>query len=389
MHIERLYADGLRNLKEVELRPHARFNVLAGDNGQGKTNILEAIWLLSGLRSFRTRRLAECVAFDGDQAELGVRIHSHGAPIDLGLRIGGKRNVLFVDGKQGVVARDFIGKLVVVLFTAEDLRLPHGEPAMRRRYLDRAIWTHDRGHLPIMRSYEKALASRNALLRDAQGRRIDAGMLAVFDDLVAQTGAQLIVKRAAFVRAFSLRVNEEFKGFAAAGLSCELRYTGKVIDELGGAVGDDLDAPDAALRCTERLSAELAVRHERDRRRGSTGVGPHLDDLLLLFDGRPARVHASQGQCRALVLAMKIAELRSLESAHKEPPILLMDDVSSELDAHRNAALMGHLDELGGQVLLTTTDASFIRVTAPTTVFAVKEGRVTATPPRDADHASV
>jgi len=372
VRIERLYADGLRNLRGVELHPHPRFNVLAGANGQGKTNTLEAIWLLSCLRSFRTRKLAECVDFDRKTelgAELGARVHSHGVSVDLGVRIGGKRTAMFVDGKSGTRARDYLGKLVVVLFVADDLRLPHGEPAMRRRYLDRAIWTHDRGFLAVMRAYEKALSNRNALLRDHIGRPIDAGMLDVFDDMVSSKGAALAQRRADFVQGFSERVAREFEAFAPAGLTCGLRY-----DARAGA-----ESKDVAER-TSMLSEALAARRDTDRRRGHTSVGPHLDDLVLMLGGRPARIHASQGQCRAMVLAMKIAELRSLESAHGEPPILLMDDVSSELDAVRNAALMSHLDALGGQVLMTTTDAAYIRVTAPTAVFDVQAGVVTPRP---------
>lgn len=365
MHLERLFADGFRNLSGVEIYPDPRFNVLTGDNGQGKTNTLETIWLLAGLRSFRTRRLAETIAFDRDHAELGARIRHHGASTDVGLRIGGGRNIVFIDGKKQDRGRDYLGNLVAVLFTPDDLRLPFAEPAHRRRYLDRAIWTHDRDFLKAMRTYEKALANRNALLRDHVGRSIDAGMLDVFDDLLSRSGATVGVHRETFVNDFMIRVQEEFSAFAPDSLRCSLRYHAKV----GGGC---LDVDERA----ELITAELGARRDTDRRRGFTSVGPHHDDLILELNGRPARVHASQGQCRAMVLAMKIAELRSLERTHGEPPILLMDDVSSELDKTRNAALMAHLDALGGQVFLTTTDAAHILVTAPTAIFNVVSGTI-------------
>lgn len=367
MHIERLYADGFRNLQGVQLHPHARFNVLSGDNGQGKTNVLEAIWLLCGLRSFRTRKLAECVHFDRESAELGARVRRLDGVSDLGLRLGGRRNAVFIDGKQQSRGGDVLGRLVAVLFTPDDLRLPHGEPAMRRRYLDRAIWTHDRGYLATLRDYEQALGNRNALLRDHVGRSIDEGMLDVFDDMVSKTGAQVALARQRFVAEFSVQVADQLSAFGAAEMTCGLRYAARHAGEI-----DDLQAR------VDKLAEELAGRRATDRRRGHTTVGPHLDDLLLEINGRAARVHASQGQCRALVLAMKIAELRSLEKTWGEPPLLLMDDVSSELDRRRNAALMRHLDELGGQVFLTTTDAAHILVTAPTAIFDVAAGQVQA-----------
>lgn len=367
MHIERLYADGFRNLDTVELYPQPRFNVLTGDNGQGKTNILEAIWLLSGLRSFRTRKLSECVHFDKDTAELAARVRRMDSASDVGLRLAPRRNTLFIDGKQQARGRDFLGRLVAVLFTADDLRLPHAEPAKRRRYLDRALWTHDRAYVKTLRDFEKALAQRNGLLKNHIGRGIDPGMLAVFDDMVSATGAVVALCRERFVAAFSLQVQQQLSAFGAAGMSCGLRYDSKY----GGGV-DEVDAR-AAL-----LAEGLLAKRDVDRRRGFTSVGPHHDDMTLLVNERPARLHASQGQCRALVLAMKIAELRSLEQAHGEAPLLLMDDVSSELDKTRNAALMHHLDALGGQVFLTTTDAAHILVTAPTAIFDVAAGRAAA-----------
>lgn len=366
MHIERLYADGFRNLAGVELHPHERFNVLSGDNGQGKTNVLEAIWLLSGLRSFRTRKLAECIGFSRDSAELGARVRRLDGVNDLGLRLGGRRNAVFVDGKQQGKGREVLGRLVAVLFTTDDLRLPHGEPAMRRRYLDRAIWTHDRAYLQVLRDYEQALGNRNALLRDAVGRTIDGAMLDIFDEMVARKGAAVALRREAFVTDFSARVQEQLSAFAPSGLTCALRYKAK---HARGATTLDARA--------EKLAEELLGRRSTDRRRGHTSIGPHLDDLDMEINDRPARIHASQGQCRAMVLAMKLAELWSLERAHGEPPLLLMDDVSSELDRARNAALMHHLDALGGQVFLTTTDAAHILVTAPTAIYDVSEGAVT------------
>ncbi|MCO4760930.1 MAG: DNA replication/repair protein RecF [Myxococcales bacterium] len=389
MHLERVWADGFRNLVSVELLPHPRFNIIEGNNGQGKTNLLEAIYLLGGLRSFRTTRLSECIEFDGDRSEIAGTISRKGVSTDLGVELGGKRaarsrgdrakgdrakgdrakggrSKVWVNGKVAARAADYLGRLVVVLFTPEHLRLPFGEPDARRRYLDRALFNHQPGWLATLRKYERTLSQRNALLRQVGARQATADMVPVYDELLADAGAELSFGRATFAESFSARVAEEFSSVAAPGLTANLRYKAR------GAIepGMDQDARKAALL------AALTDKNELDIRRGFTSVGPHLDDLVLEIGGRPAKVHASAGQCRALVLAMKIAEIRSLEQHLGEPPVLLMDDVSSELDAQRNSALMAHLDALGGQVFLTTTDADFIRLTAPRQVVQVEAGRL-------------
>lgn len=381
MHIERLYADRFRNLEAIDFEPHLRFNILEGDNGQGKTNVLEALYLLAGLRSFRTNKLAECIAFDADKAEVAARIERGGVRTDLGIELGRPRHRVLIDGKTATRSADYLGRLTLVLFTPDDLAMPHGEPGARRRYLDRVIFNHRPGYLEELRRYEQCLGQRNAMLRQANGGALDRDLLEVFDGLLAEAGAVISLRRAVFAQQFDAQIKAEFEQVAAGGLSASMRYASRLSLEEDADLGARQQA----------LLAELAVTHDRDRRRGFTGSGPHLDDLVLLINDRPARIHASQGQCRALVLAMKIAEIRSLEAQLGEAPVLLMDDVSSELDRRRNAALMAHLDALGGQVFLTTTDAGYIALTAPRSVFVMSAGRCTSRglPAQEDSHAGL
>ena len=375
MQIERLHADDFRNLVAVDIEPHPRFNLIEGDNGQGKTNVLETLYLLAGLRSFRTTRLAECVRFDAEKATVAARLVRGDVQSDLGIELGQRRSRVWLDGKLTRRNADYLGRLTVVMFTPDDLRLPHAEPAARRRYLDRAVFNHRPGYLEELRRYERALSQRNALLRDVDGRGIDMELLTVFDDLLADAGAVVLERRARFVAAFSPLVAEHFSQVAAPDLRAELRLKGRIeIDAEGG-----IDA------WRHGLKEALVAGRRRDIGRRFTGSGPHLHDLLLMIQDRPARVHASQGQCRALILAMKLAEIHSLEARLGEAPLLLMDDVSSELDRHRNQALMAHLDALGGQVFLTTTDARHIALTAPRRVFRMTDGRCSAVIPQEQD----
>tara|TARA_B100001094_G_scaffold150925_2_gene146153 strand:+ start:1013 stop:2191 length:1179 start_codon:yes stop_codon:yes gene_type:complete len=372
VHLERVWATGFRNLDAVEFIPHPQFNLIEGDNGQGKTNLLEAIHLLAGLRSFRTSRISECLTFDTERAELAGRVVRRGVGVDLGLELsrksGGRKlqSKAWVDGKVTSRAADYLGRLVAVVFTAEHLRLPFAQPDMRRRYVDRALFNHRPVWLSTLRRYEKTLAERNALLREISAGRGDRSMLPIYDDLLSKVGAAVSQGRTDFVQDLSDRVAEVFCQIASPDLKARLVY--RVRGDLAQQMTED--------QRVQALQEALSAKHDLDCRRGFTSVGPHRDDLILEINGRPARVHASQGQCRALVLAMKIAEIKSLESHLGEPPLLLLDDVSSELDATRNRALMTHLDDLGGQVFLTTTNAQYIQISAPRLVLQMQGGQL-------------
>ncbi len=362
MHIERLFAEHFRNLETIEWWPHRHFNLVSGDNGQGKTNLLEAIAVAASLRSFRTSKLGDCLAFAEKEATLGLRIERRGLQEDLGVRITPGHKKLFLDGKAATSMTSYLGRLVVVLFAPTDLALPHAEPTERRRWLDRLAFNHEPAHLADLRRYEQALANRNALLRQHKGAQVDVGLLEAFDQVLAHSGMKLIARRQRILQRFAPILRDAFERIAAPGLTADVRYQPR--DEVDDEV---------------QLQRLFLTHRSRDLARGHTTRGPHRDDVDLRIADRTAAMHASQGQCRALVLAMKIAEIRSLEADFGEPPVLLMDDISSELDAARNRALMGYLDELGGQVFLTTTDAAHIRVAAPRQVFLMQSGQLTET----------
>jgi DNA replication and repair protein RecF len=382
-----LAATNFRNLGQVTFTPHPRFNVLHGDNGQGKTNLLEAIYLLATLRSFRTSRTEELVAFSQPSSELRARVEQQRVTRLLGLQLLTKptRKQALVDGKAAR-SSEYFGGVNVVLFAPEDLRLPKGPPVGRRRFLDRAIWNTYPAYLDEVRTYDRVLRSRNALLRQGSKGYVaseqlaaDSGaaamltseeLLAIYDDKLAVAGAVLFQRRRHYLHELAPQVAATFAEVCRSGLAVDIRYVAGVSSSRQAAALDP--ATDLAAMLREQLLRD----RRRDHLRGYTHSGPHADDLALDLDGRPADIHASQGQIRALVLSLKIAEIQYLYRLLQDPPVLLLDDVSSELDPQRNAYLFEFLRTMPSQVFITTTSPTHVQLTEDRNDFRIAAGQI-------------
>lgn len=379
MRLQQLTLADFRNFSGptvVEFGP--RFTVLWGHNGAGKTNILEALYLVSTLRSFRTssheallRRgcdhaRVEVVAFDdevGLSTRLEVRIDRTGRAVRRSMRL---------DGKLIRSATDFYGRIQAVLFTPEDLGVLRGPPSGRRQFLDRVVFARARAHIGDVQAYEKLLRSRNRVLK-AEAEQLPAAerrrLLDTYDQGLAEVGARIWTRRVElvdelrqpFAEAFTrIHADEELRsGSFVSGL----RYRSRLLDDRDPVEPESLRDP-AARRAA--LGEALAAHRRRDEAARRTTVGPHLDDLEVTLDGAAAGEFASQGQARALVLAFKIAELRVARERSGRPPLLLLDDVSSELDPIRSARLFEALAAEVGQCVLTTTAAHHIELGSST-----------------------
>jgi DNA replication and repair protein RecF len=362
-----------RNLHDGAVALSPATTVLSGPNGHGKTNFLEACYLLCTLRPLRAQKLTELVRFgDADAAVRGsFELPGGVREVDVSVREG--RRMARVDRKPVRDPDELFGGLAVVAFTPDDLSLVKGGPEGRRRLVDRAVQNRHPAHLSDARDYLRALRSRNQLLREgAPGDLRDA-----FDVPLARIGARLRLRREQLLDELRAHAARAFSEVARGEAPLELTY------QAAGRDSDDLGAT-AALngeeKLAERLLAALARRLPRDRERGYTSVGPHADDLALAIGDRPARLFASQGQARAVVLAFKIGEIENLRRVQGRAPLLLLDDVSSELDPERNSYLMAYLAALEGQVVLTTTDRTLVADAARTPrgalFYAVRSGAI-------------
>jgi DNA replication and repair protein RecF len=353
----------VRNLRPLTLEPRERFNVFSGDNGQGKTNLLEAIFVVAALRSFRTARLADLLAFGGERAQLGARVVKHDLVrrYEVELAPGGRKVTL--DGKPVRPLARYFGGFNVVVFTPEDLALARASPADRRRFLDRGVFNLRPDYLALAQDYERVLRSRNAILRKVgEGgldRRRAEDLLAVYDTQLAAFGAQVIAARTQFVDVVGEELARAFAAITRTGRAASARYVVR-----------------SAATTPEEIQARLVDSRTKDFATSATQVGPHRDDLALELDGRDAGTFASQGQLRAIMLAWKTAELTVLGRAHGDPPILLLDDVSSELDPQRNELLFEHLAALAGQCFITTTHPSHVLLTGHRADYRIRNGEI-------------
>jgi DNA replication and repair protein RecF len=227
VRIHALEARQFRNLAEVLIEPHPRFNVLWGDNGQGKTNILEAIYLLGTLRSFRAARTEEMVRFGAERATARARVEKLGTQRLLEVQLSPGHKSAKVDGK-GARATDYFGGFNVVLFAPEDLRLPKGPPAGRRRFVDRAVWNAHPAYLAEVQTYERVLKSRNAVLRDgATPMATKAELLEVYDEQLARAAVAIVTRRRALVTELRPLVQAAFERVTQTGLAGHLVGTAR------------------------------------------------------------------------------------------------------------------------------------------------------------------
>jgi DNA replication and repair protein RecF len=344
-----------RNLSRLGLEPHARFNIVSGANGMGKTNLLEAIYLLGALRSFRTTTRADLIRHGEEGAIVQGLFSDAAAGMECAVEIGATSRRVRVDGKPPARGGNHFRQLPMVLFHPATMGLVQGGPDLRRRFLDRALFQAGSSYPELHRDYLRALAGRNRLLKQEP---VDRRALAAFDPQLAELGAAVTEERRRFTEDLKPLFIEAFSR-VSDGLEARISYRAKVP---GGV---------------KELLAAYRERQRRDEARGYTSAGPHGDDLEIDIGGRPARRFASQGQQRMLALALKIAETRALTTATGRIPVLLLDDVSSELDRVRNTRLFEFLDGVGGQVFITTTHVSHILIEGERADFEVRDGAVT------------
>jgi len=340
--LETIALRDFRNLARVTLRLPSEGAAIVGDNGHGKTNLLEAIYYLQLLRSVRGAR-------DQDLVRFGATAFHISAEADVGRRRtfsaaferAGKRKKITVDGAEPPRLSDALGSLPSVMFSPRDVELVAGAPSERRRFLDVALALTSRRYLTALQQYRAALVRRNAALRDAarKGESSAIGRAAVWEPALAEHGAVLWAARVAWVD----RVADDFATLTTRiGERAEARIRYATSSSGAAVVRAGTSIPDLAAHLRESLEAHRTA----DLRRGITHVGPHRDDLDLTLDGHPLRAFGSAGQQRTASIALRLLEAATLRGAGSTP-LVLLDDPFAELDARRAARILELLDTSG------------------------------------------
>ncbi len=286
--------------------------------------------------------MGDVIAWGGERSEIeaGITLHGLERTLRVELAVGKKRTTL--DGKTVRRDSESLQGAGVVIFGPEDLRLPKAPAAERRRAVDRAVFAVQRTYFREALDFERALKARNGLLRRGGFSR---ELLESYDETLARTGARIVVRRRSLVGELAPVVTSVFAQIHGE-LPAKIRYRSH----------DQVEAAQSEAEIEQALRSGLEGERGNDLRRGFTGFGPQTDDMEMLLGERPAREHGSQGQIRSLVLAFKIGELRYAEAQNGETPVLLLDDVASELDEERRTRLFETISAMACQTLITVTE---------------------------------
>lgn len=330
----RLTLREFRNFERCVFEPGPRLNVIAGDNGQGKTSLLEALYFVATTRSFRSERLATLVRHGSKESAVRADVAESGKKREQCAALANGVRRVTLDGKRPARLIEYAQRTPVVAFHPGDLELVSGASSLRRRLLDRVALFVDPAGFERKPRYERVMKERQRALEERGERATD---LDAYEALAAEEGARYQVARTRAAEALSSLLVPAFARLAPGPLTLVPTYVP------GGST--DVD----------EFRRELAQRRVKDRARRSPSFGPSKDELELSLDQRAARTQASQGQQRILTLALKLAELECIASARGVPPVLLLDDVSSELDPTRTGAVYDVLSHSSSQVFVTTT----------------------------------
>lgn len=361
MQVKRLEYQRFRNLKDGAFEPCGGVNVITGENAQGKTNLLEAVWLFTGGKSFRQAKDRELVGFDAEDSRLTLDFFAQNrdqqAIIDIKQRRTAKLN-----GIAQSSAAKLAGVLCGVVFSPAHLSLIKGGPAERRHLMDAAYCQLRPSYVKTLTEYSRILTQRNALCKaGSMGPGADE-LFELWDRQLAQTGCLLIHARQVYLKSMTPQARQIYHGLSGGREDFDLQYVSTVPLSAGQTAGEIAAA----------MYDELRIRRRDDLAAGFTTVGPHRDDLDVLIDGHSARQFGSQGQQRSAVLAMKLAEATLLKEVTGERPIALLDDVMSELDSTRQDYILNHIRDW--QVFITCCDPTPILRLADGCEFTMKDG---------------
>ena len=374
MKIKSLKLLYFRNYLSTNIEVHPSLNVLVGNNANGKTNIIESIFCLALGKSYRTKSDSECIMFGETATAMSCIVNKNDRELDIMLGINNKGKSAKIAGIKKTKLTDFVGELNVVLFSPEDLQIVKGSPALRREFMNREFYQFSRIYHKYYLMYQHLLKQRNSYLKDMRKNPKDEMSLAYLETLTSQLAkvALYITKeRVSFVQDISKLTYKNMLNISNGQETLKIKYKSSVLDALNIAEINDESFTE------ENLTKVMMKKSFDDIMRGSTKIGPQHDDLEFYINDLDAKMYASQGQQRSIVLSLKLAEINYLKSKTGTYPVLLLDDVLSELDKNRQLKLLDAINE-NVQTFITTPSISDIKedLLKKAKVFKIEDGNI-------------
>ena len=374
MKIKSLKLLYFRNYLSTNIDAHPSLNVLVGNNANGKTNIIESIFCLALGKSYRTKSDSECIMFGETATAMSCIVNKNDKDLDIMLGISNKGKSAKIAGIKKTKLTDFVGELNVVLFSPEDLQIVKGSPSLRREFMNREFYQFSRIYHKYYLMYQHLLKQRNSYLKDMRKNPKDELSLAYLETLTSQLAkvALYITKeRVSFVQDISKLTYKNMLNISNGQETLKIKYKSSVLDALNISEINDESFTE------ENLTKVMMKKSFDDIMRGSTKIGPQHDDLEFYINDLDAKMYASQGQQRSIVLSLKLAEINYLKEKTGTYPVLLLDDVLSELDKNRQLKLLDAINE-NVQTFITTPSISDIKedLLKKAKVFKIENGNI-------------
>lgn len=374
MKIKSLKLLYFRNYLSTNIEVHPSLNVLVGNNANGKTNIIESIFCLALGKSYRTKSDSECIMFGETATAMSCIVNKNDRELDIMLGINNKGKSAKIAGIKKTKLTDFVGELNVVLFSPEDLQIVKGSPALRREFMNREFYQFSRIYHKYYLMYQHLLKQRNSYLKDMRKNPKDEMSLAYLETLTSQlvkVALYITKERVSFVQDISKLTYKNMLNISNGQETLKIKYKSSVLDALNIAEINDESFTE------ENLTKVMMKKSFDDIMRGSTKIGPQHDDLEFYINDLDAKMYASQGQQRSIVLSLKLAEINYLKEKTGTYPVLLLDDVLSELDKNRQLKLLDAINE-NVQTFITTPSISDIKedLLKKAKVFKIEDGNI-------------
>ena len=344
MIIREIELRDFRNYESLNLQFHNKVNIFLGDNAQGKTNIIEAIYVSSFGKSFRTLQDSEMIRFGSEFAKIKVNAEKDDEELCVEVALTEKGKGIKVDGLKLKKMSELFENIYTVVFSPEDLKIVKEDPEKRRRFINTELCLISPSYYISLSSYKCVLKQRNAFLKDSkfEGGRIDSSIIEIWDEQIASYGTEIMMKRKEFIEKLNIISAELHKNITDGKENLEIVYEPSV------------NIKENFAEQKEYFKKVLSENLSSDMRSGTTGRGPHRDDICIMINGTDIRKFGSQGQQRTAALSLKLAEIKLIKEETGENAVLLLDDVMSELDASRQNFLVNSLGDV--QLFITTTD---------------------------------